>query len=55
MIKRTLIALAITATAVGGVASPAFAKKGADDPPGHVRGGHGADDAPGHKHAPGHK
>ena len=28
--------------------SSAFAKHGADDPAGHVRGGHGADDPAGH-------
>jgi hypothetical protein len=48
MIKKTLLALIITGTAVGGMAAPAFARQGADDPAGHVRHGRGADDPAGH-------
>jgi hypothetical protein len=57
MIKKALVAIIITGTALGSAAAPAFARqgRGRDDAPGHVRHGHGADDKPGHKHAPGHK
>lgn len=42
--SRVLIALMATAAlALGGVTT-ASAKNGADDPPGHISGGHGVDD-----------
>lgn len=41
----------IAVSAISAIATPAFAKHGADDPVGVVddRGGHGADDGPNHR------
>jgi len=36
-IRRIAAAALVTATLVVGAAGPAFARNGADDPPGHVR------------------
>ena len=47
--KKFILALTLAATAASLATAPAFARHGADDPAGHVRGGHGADDPVGHK------
>ncbi len=47
MRKTTALITAVTAFAVGLPSTPALARHGADDAPGHVRHS-GADDAPGH-------
>ena len=41
VMKKSLILVAIAATAA---TTPAFARRGADDPAGHIRQGRGADD-----------
>ena len=48
LVGRKLTALAGVAVIALGGAGMAQAKNGADDPPGHVSGGHGADDGAGH-------
>ena len=50
LIKTTLTALALGLAVLAStalVAPSAFARQGADDPVGHIRGGHGADDPAG--------
>ena len=46
---RSLAAVSGSAVLALGVAGPAAAKHGADDPAGHVRHGRGADDPAGHR------
>ncbi len=49
--KLTLTALALGLTVAAStsfLSTDAFARRGADDPAGHVRGGQGADDPAGH-------
>lgn len=50
---RVLIALMATAALVFGTIGIADAKNGADDPAGHIVGGHGADDTAAGQAAPG--
>ena len=48
--KLTSLVFSLALTAIGAAAltsTVAFAKHGADDPAGHIRGGHGADDPAG--------
>lgn len=47
MMKNSLAALVAVAS-IASSAVPAMARRGDDDPAGHVRQGRGADDAPGH-------
>jgi Spy/CpxP family protein refolding chaperone len=49
-IKKLAAATGIVLSLAGATPVVAFAKHGADDPAGHVRGGHGADDGARHTH-----
>lgn len=46
--QKTLVAFLAAATTLSALSMPAFARRGADDPAGHVRQARGADDASGH-------
>lgn len=50
VLARVLLGLLVAATVLVGGAGVAEARHGADDPSGHVRGGHGLDDRGGDDH-----